>query len=75
MVYKYDCVIEFSSQHADAVADGLKHANEYDRTHCEVSCREGKVFIKIRAKDITALRAAMNDYARLIRVSEIERWL
>lgn len=75
MVYKYACTIEFNSRHASEIAESLKYTDEYDRTRCAVESSGGKVFIKISAKDITALRAAMNDYARLIRVCEVERWL
>ena len=69
-VWKYECSISFEPAHAEAVAKALSGNCGYDRCVSEVALEGGKVFIKMRAKDITALRASMNDYARLVRVCE-----
>lgn len=73
MIYK--CTIEFNAKHPIEAAASITYANGYGRTTSKVEHDGNKVFIKIGAKDITALRACMNDYARLLRVCEIERWL
>jgi len=66
----YVCSIELSPKNPGAVANALKMDEVYERSTTSIELSGDKVFIKISAKDITALRAAVNDYMRLLRVCE-----
>ncbi len=69
----YKCTIEVSPRDPEAVMKALMMDEAYDRSSTSIEREGGKVFIKISAKDITALRAAVNDYLRLLRVCESEK--
>lgn len=69
----YRCTIEVEPKNPEAVASALRMEEAYDRSFTVIENTEGKVFIKISAKDITALRAAVNDYLRLLRICEVEK--
>ncbi|MEM3364325.1 MAG: KEOPS complex subunit Pcc1 [Candidatus Micrarchaeia archaeon] len=66
----YKCTIEITPADPEAVARALSTGESYDRSSITVDVEGEKVFIRIIAKDITALRAAVNDYLRLARVCE-----
>ncbi len=66
----YRCVIEMRPKSPKAVYTALRSDEAYERSSATISLTGKKVFIKIRAKDITALRASVNDYLRQVRVCE-----
>jgi tRNA threonylcarbamoyladenosine modification (KEOPS) complex Pcc1 subunit len=69
---KYECLLTFESPHSREIVKAITFEDPYERTEIVISNEKDKVFIKIRSKDITALKAAFNEYLRLIKVCEIE---
>ncbi|MEM0438153.1 MAG: KEOPS complex subunit Pcc1 [Candidatus Micrarchaeia archaeon] len=69
---EYACTIELPSADPAALCRALTFSEPYERSEAAVVQEGGKVFIKIRAKDISALRASVNDYLRLAKACSIE---
>lgn len=71
---RYNVHIIFENENPEVCVKALVHEGNdiYKRTVSEVYVEGNKVHIKIKAKDATALRASLNDYARLIKICEVE---
>jgi tRNA threonylcarbamoyladenosine modification (KEOPS) complex Pcc1 subunit len=74
---RFNVMISFETDDATSCVKTLTHDDKgaYTRTSSEVYNEGKKVYIKLNAKDVNALRASLNDYMRLIKVCECERCL
>ena len=70
----YEAILKFPSKHSEQGVWALTFddGGRYSRTESSIYSENGSIVIKIIAKDITALRAAINDYIRLGRVLGID---
>lgn len=71
-MYPYHLTLEInfdSSDDAKIIYETLKvetKVNISDRSFAEINLKSNKIFLVINAKDITALRAAITSYMRLL---------
>ncbi len=74
---RFNVHITFETQDSSSCVKALTHDDKgvYKRTGSEVYAEGNKVHIKLKAEDVTALRASLNDYVRLIKICECERCL
>ncbi len=74
---RFNVLISFDVEDPVSCVKALTHDDNgvYKRTSSEVYYEGKKVHIKLNATDVTALRAGLNDYVRLIKICECERCL
>jgi tRNA threonylcarbamoyladenosine modification (KEOPS) complex Pcc1 subunit len=74
---RFNVLISFETDDPVSCVNALTHEDNgvYKRTSSEVYSEGNKVHIKLKASDVTALRAGLNDYVRLIKICECERCL
>jgi tRNA threonylcarbamoyladenosine modification (KEOPS) complex Pcc1 subunit len=74
---RFNVLISFETDDAVSCVKALTNDDNgvYKRTSSEVYNEGNKVYIKLNATDVTALRAGLNDYVRLIKICECERCL
>ncbi len=73
----YEAILRFPSKHPLEGVHALSFddGGRYSRTESSIYIENNSIVIHIKAKDITALRAAINDYIRMGRVLEIDSLL
>lgn len=74
---RFNVIISFETEDAVSCVKALTHDDKgaYKRTSAEIYNEGNKVHVKLKATDINALRASLNDYMRLIKICECERCL
>ena len=74
---RFNVLISFETEDPISCVKALTHDDNgaYKRTSAEVYNEGNNVHIKLKASDVTALRASLNDYVRLIKICECERCL
>ena len=68
-LYEATIVASLSAETVKALDKSLPRSKQ-DRFSASVSAEKGKLLIHVKAKDATALRAALNSYLRILQAVE-----